>query len=135
MTTDIPKYDAFFRPVILALHAMGSSGSINEIDDRIASDLRLGPDTLDQTYKKTGVSIVADRIAWARSHLKIAGLADNPSRGVWVLAVRPNPSGLSGICVPSHLSPLATSLPVTSCAQRSRRGSGRALDRVPAYIQ
>lgn len=85
MATDIPKYDAFFRPVIVALDAMGGSGSISEIDDRIAKDLKLGPDALDQTYKKTGVSIVADRIAWARSYLKIAGLVGNPSRGVWIL--------------------------------------------------
>lgn len=85
MTSDVPKYDAFFRPVLVALDAMGGSGSVSEIDDRIASDLGLGPDALELTYKKTGVSMVADRIAWARSYLKMARLVDNPSRGVWIL--------------------------------------------------
>ncbi|BDA83987.1 restriction endonuclease [Aureimonas sp. SA4125] len=85
MTADIPRTDSFYRFVIVALDAMGGSGSVSEIDDRVAADLKLGQDMLDQTYKKTGVAIVADHIAWAPSYLKIAGLADNPSRGIWIL--------------------------------------------------
>ncbi|WP_181702724.1 restriction endonuclease [Chthonobacter albigriseus] len=85
MSLNVPKYDDFLRPVLIALDALGGSATNGEIDDKVAVQLGLGPALLDQVYEKTGVPIVADRIAWARSYLKIAGLADNPSRGLWIL--------------------------------------------------
>lgn len=37
------------------------------------------------TYPKSGAAVLPDRMKWARSHLKIAGLVANPKQGVWVL--------------------------------------------------
>jgi restriction system protein len=42
-------------------------------------------DLLDITYPKSGAAVLPDRMSWARSFLKLAGLAANPKRGVWVL--------------------------------------------------
>ncbi|OYW97914.1 MAG: restriction endonuclease, partial [Caulobacter vibrioides] len=83
--TSIPKYDSLFRPVLLALEALGGSGAIGEINDHVAQQLKLSPEALALVYKKSLVSTVADRIAWARTYLKMAGFAENPSRGLWVL--------------------------------------------------
>jgi restriction system protein len=40
---------------------------------------------LDVTYPKSGAAVLPDRMAWARSFLKLAGFVANPKRGVWVL--------------------------------------------------
>ena len=37
----IPTYDNLFNPVIKALHELGGSGSVSEIDEKVAEILQL----------------------------------------------------------------------------------------------
>lgn len=94
----IPKYDDLFKPTLEVLASLAGSASIEELEGALISVLSITQDQLDVTYPKSGVAVVPDRMAWARSHLKLAGLVGNPKRGVWILteegraaASRPNP--------------------------------------------
>ena len=37
----VPKYDDLFNPLLQALHQLGSSASIPELEDRVATNLNL----------------------------------------------------------------------------------------------
>lgn len=81
----LPKYDELFSPTLQVLEKLGGSGSIEEIDDGVAGAISATQEQLDVTYAKSGVPVLSDRMAWARSWLKNPGFVTNPSRGVWVL--------------------------------------------------
>ena len=83
--TSLPKYDDFMLPTLRALDALGGSASIEEIQDRLVSDLHLTPEQMEAAYPKSGALIAPDRMSWARSHLKIAGLLKSAGKGIWVL--------------------------------------------------
>ena len=82
---DLPRYDDLLWPTLLATGALGGSGTISEIDDRLFVDLGLAEDALAVVYDKSGAPIFPDRCSWARSYLKMAGLLDSGGRGIWVL--------------------------------------------------
>lgn len=87
MTTPppLPKYDDLFKPTLVALDELGGSGSIEEIDDHLIEHIGLSQAQLDLSYPKSGAPVAVDRMSWARSFLKTAGLVSNQKRGVWVL--------------------------------------------------
>lgn len=83
----VPSYQQFFNPLLNALKALGGSAGIEELNARIAQDLKLSDELLAVPHDKEhgGQSEVAYRIAWARTYLKAAGLVTNSERGVWSL--------------------------------------------------
>lgn len=81
----LPRYDDLLWPTLQAVEALGGSGTISEIDDRVFADLALTEDALAVVYDKSGVPIFPDRCSWARSYLKMAGLLGSGGRGIWVL--------------------------------------------------
>lgn len=81
----LPKHDDLFKPTLEVLTKLGGSGSIEEIDDAMIATIGASQEQLDITYPKSGAAVLPDRMSWARSFLKLAGLATNPKRGVWVL--------------------------------------------------
>lgn len=82
---EVPKYDDFMLPTLQALAHFGGSASTLEIRDRIAEALGLTQAQLDATYAVSGALMAADRMSWARSYLKIAGLVASGGSGIWVL--------------------------------------------------
>lgn len=80
-----PKYNDLFEPTLKAIRALGGSGTIEEIDDALISTIGATSAMLDITYPKSGAPVLAHRMSWARSFLKLAGFLANPNRGVWVL--------------------------------------------------
>jgi restriction system protein len=85
MSALLPKVEDFYVPTIKALRHLGGSASIEEIQDRLIETERLTQEQLDQTYPTSGDQIVPDRMSWARTYLKIAGLLASGGRGIWVL--------------------------------------------------
>lgn len=83
--TQLPRFDDFMLPTLKALQALGGSASIDEIQDQLVESLGLTQQQLEQTYSRSGTPIVPDRMSFARSHLKIAGLLGSGGRGIWVL--------------------------------------------------
>lgn len=84
----VPKYDDLFNPLLQALHELGSSASIPELEDRVATNLNLTEQDISEIHKGTRTKL-SYNMAWARTYLKKYGLLNNSSRGIWILT----PSG------------------------------------------
>ena len=80
----VPKYDEMFSSLLQALRNLGSSASIHEQGDEVASLLKLSEADLAEIHKGNRTKF-SYRLAWARNYLKRFGLLDNSSRGVTVL--------------------------------------------------
>jgi restriction system protein len=75
------------NPLLRALLALGGSGSVDEIYDKVVELERLPDEVLSQPHdpEKSNQTEVAYRLAWARTYLKKYGLLENSSRGIWAL--------------------------------------------------
>lgn len=80
----VPKYDELFNPVLKAVHMLGGSGRIDEIDERVVEILGLSEKDANQIHKGN-TTVLSYRSAWARNYLKRFGLLENSDRGVWAL--------------------------------------------------
>ncbi len=78
------KYDELFSPTLTALHNLGGSGSVSEIEEQVASILKL-TDTQVNEIHRGNTSKLTYRLAWAKNYLNRYGLLENSSRGVWAL--------------------------------------------------
>lgn len=85
MSDALPKYDDFMLPTLQALKDLGGSASIEEIQDRLTTTMGLTQAQLDLAYPASGALIAPDRMSWARSRMKPAGLVESGGKGVWVL--------------------------------------------------
>lgn len=79
------RKDDFYFPVLQQLAALGGSASVEELDNRLIEEFGFTDAELNATYPESGMLIVPNKIAWARSKLKIANLLDSGGRGIWVL--------------------------------------------------
>ncbi len=78
------KYDELFNPTLSALHQLGSSGSVGEIEDQVATLLNLTDEQVNEIHRGNTTKLTY-RLAWARNYLKRFGLIENSTRGVWAL--------------------------------------------------
>lgn len=78
------KYDDLFNPTLEALHKLGGSGSVDEIEEQVSSILQLSEEQVNEIHRGN-IPKLAYRLAWARNYLKRYGLIENSSRGVWAL--------------------------------------------------
>jgi restriction system protein len=87
---DIPTFDRMMNPVIQALKALGGSGTIEGINNKVAEMAGLSDEQLDVLHDpdKGGQTEVEYRLAWTRTYLKKYGVLDNSSRGVWALTAQ-----------------------------------------------
>jgi len=81
----LPTYDDLFEPTIKALKALGGSGSIQEIYDKVCALEGYSEEQQSVLGKKGSQTETAYRLAWARTYLKTYGLLENVGRGVWSL--------------------------------------------------
>ena len=80
----VPKYDDLFNPLLAALHQLGSSASIAELEQKVAQVLGLSEKDLEAPHDGNRTKF-AYNLAWARTYLKRFGLIENSARGVWAL--------------------------------------------------
>lgn len=85
----IPTYDAFFNPLLQAMHMLGGSASISEQEDTVATLLKLTDKEIGEIHKGNQTKL-SYRLAWARTYLRMFGLLENSSRGVWSLTPEGN---------------------------------------------
>jgi restriction system protein len=80
----IPDYQACMLPLLKSL-GDGQVRTMRELTDAVAAQFKL-TDTERQALLPSGQqTIISNRVAWAKTYLKNAGLLDNPSRGrVWI---------------------------------------------------
>jgi restriction system protein len=67
-----------------ALRGLGGSAKAEEAVDRVADDLKLSDDLLNETLPSGG-SRFRNQVAWARFYLVREGLIDSSKHGVWSL--------------------------------------------------
>jgi restriction system protein len=86
----IPSYDKMMNPVVQALHELGGSGTIEEINNKAVEILGLSEDLLEILHDsdKGSQTEVEYRLAWSRTYLKKYGILENSSRGVWALTAK-----------------------------------------------
>lgn len=81
----VPTHDDLFEPTIKALKALGGSGSIQEIYDKVC-ELEAYSEEQQSVFRKKGLQTeIAYRLTWTRTYLKTYGLLENTGRGVWSL--------------------------------------------------
>lgn len=78
------KYDDLFNPLLTALHNLGGSASVEELEEQVATILNLTDEQVNEIHRGN-TSKLTYRLAWARNYLKRYGLLENSSRGVWAL--------------------------------------------------
>ncbi len=83
----VPAYTELFNPTLQAIKRLGDSASISELNEEVFRNLKLSEKDLSQPHDARQTEIEY-RLAWARTYLKIYGLLDNSSRGVWVLTAK-----------------------------------------------
>ena len=87
MSNKMPTFDALMNPLLNALFALGGSGSIDEMYDKVIEIEKISEEisSVPHSPDKSNITEVAYRLAWARTYLKKYGFLENSSRGVWAL--------------------------------------------------
>lgn len=81
------KYDELFNPLLKAIHQLGGSASVTELEDEVARILKLSEGETDDIHRGSTTKFTY-RLAWARNYLKNYGIIDNSARGVWALTAK-----------------------------------------------
>ena len=116
------KHDELFNPTLTALHNLGGSGSVDEIEEKVATILALTDEQVNEIHRGN-TSKLAYRLAWARNYLKRFGLLENSSRGVWTLTEE----GLKTRAVDKE----AVKRTVDSNEKKSKRSKEKAISPAP----
>jgi restriction system protein len=90
MASKLPTFDRLINPLLRALEALGGSGAVDEIYEKVIELEKLPEDVLAQLHDqdKSNQTEVGYRLAWARTYLKKYGLLENSTRGVWSLTAK-----------------------------------------------
>lgn len=85
--TSLPSYKMLMNPLIKALHRLGGSATIRELDEITSEIIGLSSEQCQVSHdpEKSNQTEVEYRLAWTRTYLKKYGVLDNPSRGFWTL--------------------------------------------------
>lgn len=76
-----------FNAILAALHELGGSASIEELEQRVSKVINLSDEDLAIPHDARR-SEFSYRLAWARTHLKRFGLLENSARGIWALTTQ-----------------------------------------------
>ena len=79
----VPKYNEFF-PTFLSFLGDGQEHSIKEIRSYCADSFHLSDEDRNATIS-SGRNLLIDRVGWAKTYLKKAGLIDAPARATCVI--------------------------------------------------
>ncbi len=95
----VPTYESFMLPILRAT-ADGREHEIAEMAESVAKELKVTPADRDRLLPSGTQSVFDNRLGWARTYLKKAGLLENPTRGQYRItarglnAMKRNPSGI-----------------------------------------
>ena len=87
MSEAMPTFDSLMNPLLEALFALGGSGSIDEIYEKVIEMQRIDDElaSVPHNPEKSNLTEIGYRMAWARTYLKKYGFLENSTRGVWAL--------------------------------------------------
>jgi restriction system protein len=75
-----------FNALLQALHELGGSGSIEEINNKVIELQKYSADIVDILHGEGPATEIEYRLARARTYLKKYDLLENSRRGVWVIS-------------------------------------------------
>lgn len=89
----LPTREQLLNPVMTALIELGASGSVDEINEKVITNLKI-PEALvnipHDRSKQDGRTELEYELAWARTMLKSNGYITNSKRGVWAIIDKSN---------------------------------------------
>lgn len=84
--SNLPSFDKYFPPTVQSMKLRGGSATIEELEEDVAKIMKLPEPVLAIPHKTGTRSQFQYELAWVRTYLKKAGLAENSERGVWSLS-------------------------------------------------
>ena len=84
---DVPNYQELMRPLLEMLREHGPVRS-RDAYDLVAQRLGITPGAREVLLPSGRQTLFENRVGWAKTYLKKAGLVTNPKRGVWGLSER-----------------------------------------------
>lgn len=81
----VPSVSQLYVPTLKALDALGGSGTVTEIEEKVIEIEAFSEDIQAVPHTQGTRTKLEYRLAWARTHLKIGGALVNSERGVWAL--------------------------------------------------
>jgi restriction system protein len=88
----IPDFQSILLP-LMRLCADGKEHAISETTEALADQFTLSDDERKALLPSGVQEVFRNRVAWAKSHLKMAGLLEAPKRGV----IRPSSRALKRV--------------------------------------
>lgn len=82
---NLPKYNDFHWPTVMALREIGESGSNDEIAETVIRLMGFSEEDQAILHGDGPQTEIEYRLAWARTYLKGMGLATNSKQGIWSL--------------------------------------------------
>ena len=82
----IPPYDELLLPVLR--HCAEKTWSMRELIAHISDELGLNQEEREQLIPSGTASVIANRVHWAKTYLKQAGLLEQPKRAVVQISAR-----------------------------------------------
>ena len=80
----VPKYDELMKPLLIAV-SDGETYKIKDVTARLAQQLNLSSDDLAEMLPSGRQTVFKNRVGWAKTYLKKAGLLDSPARATIVI--------------------------------------------------
>ena len=99
----VPKYDELMKPLLTAVKD-GEVYKISDVTAILAKKLNLSEEDLAEMLPSGRQTVFKNRVAWAKTYLKKAGLLDSPARAAIVITeagkkvAAENPEKISVIC-------------------------------------
>jgi restriction system protein len=84
----VPSYAEMLWPTLRAIRAIGGSGSIEEVVEKVVELEGFTEEQQSVLHGDGPRTQIEYRLAWSRTYLKGMGLLDNSARGVWALTDR-----------------------------------------------
>ena len=89
-TSEVPTNRELMNPTLDALFELGGSATNSEITTQVIKDLNLQSEIVEAphiTRSNTNAHMteLEYRLAWSRTYLKVYGVIDNSTRGIWSL--------------------------------------------------
>jgi restriction system protein len=88
------EFVKWFGPLLDALRQLGGSAKPREASDKIAENLELKDDRLNELLN-SGQSRYYNQVAWARQYLAWEGLLDTSQHGIWALSAKGEQTNLT----------------------------------------
>jgi restriction system protein len=83
----VPDFQTVMLPFLKTL-AKGEEWLMRDVTEHLATAFKLSPEERQEMLPSGAMTLINNRVAWAKTHLKNAGLLENPKRGVVKLSAR-----------------------------------------------